>query len=214
MANKNTQMANLAVNTEADALTTLLPGGKINIYTGTQPATGDTALSANTLLAAPTFGTPAFPAAVAGVLTANAITAATAVATGKATFARIFKSDGTTAVMDQSVGMQLSGSDFTFTAATKTIAKTSGGFSSTNLIVGDQVVVTGSASNNFTFTVATIPGDGSVTVNEAVVGEAAGAAVVLKENKNLILTNVNIGIGVSVSVTSLTHTLAKATSGL
>lgn len=212
--NKNTQLANLAVNTEADALTTLLPGGKINLYTGTQPATSDTALAGNTLLAAPTFGTPAFPGAVAGVLTANAIAAATAVATGKATFARCSKADGTTAVMDQSVGMQLTGVDFTFTSATKTIAKASGGFNSTNLIVGDQLVITGSTSNNFTFSVATIVGDGSITVNEAVVTEAAGASVTLKENKNLILTNVNIGIGVSVSVTSVTHTLAKATSGL
>lgn len=212
--NKNTQLANLAVNAEADALTTLLPGGKINLYTGTQPATGDTALASNTLLAAPTFGTPAFPAAVAGVLTANAIAAATAVASGKATFARVFKADGTTAVLDQSVGMQLTGADFTFTAATKTIAKTSGGFNSTNLVVGDQLLVTGSASNNFTFTVAMIVGDGSITVNEAVVTEAAGASVTLKENKNVVMSNVNIGIGVNVSITSLTHTLAKATAGL
>ena len=211
--NKNTQMANVAVNAEADALTALLPGGKVNIYSGTQPATADTALASNTLLAAPTLGTPAFPAAVAGVLTANAITAATAGATGKATFARTFKSDGTTAVVDQSVGMQLLGTDFTFTAATKTVAKASAGFSSTNLLVGDQVIITGSVSNNGTFTVATIS-DAAITVNETIVTEAMGASVTLKENKNLILGNVNIGIGVSVSISSLTHTLAKATAGL
>lgn len=211
--NKNTQVTNLAVNAEADALTALLAGGKLNFYSGTQPATGDTALAANTLLAAPTFGTPAFPASVAGVLTANAITAATAVATGKATFARTFKSDGTTAVMDQSVGMQLLGADYTFTSGTKMIAKASAGFSSTNLQVGDQVVITGSASNNGTFTVATLA-DAAITVNEAITTEAAGASVTLKENKNVILSNVNIGIGVSVSVSSLTHTLAKSTAGL
>lgn len=213
MGNKNTQMANVAVNAEADALTALLPGGKIGLYTGTQPATGDTAFAANTLLATPTLGTPAFPAAAAGVLTANAIASAVAVATGKATFARLFRADNTTAVLDQSVGMQLVGSDFTFTAATKTIAKTSGGFTSTNLIVGDQIVITGSASNNSTFTVATIS-DPSITVNEVVVAEAAGAAVTLKENKNIIMSNVNIGIGVNVSLTSLIHSLPKATAGL
>jgi hypothetical protein len=212
--NKNTQMANVTVNAQADAMTALLAGGKIGLYSGTQPATADTALSANTLLAQPVYGTPAFPVAAAGVLTANAITAATAVATGKATFARHYKADGTTAVFDESVGMQLLGADFTFTAGTKTIAKAAGGFSSTNLIVGDQVVVTGSVSNNATFTVATIPGDGSITVNEAVVTEAAGASVTLKENKNLILANVNIGVGISVSITSLTHTLAKSVAGL
>ena len=213
MPNKNTQMANVAVNAEADALTALLPGGKVGMYTGTQPATADTALAANTLLATPTLGTPAFPAAVAGVLTANAIAAATAVATGKATFARVFRADNTTAVMDQSIGMQLVGADYTFTAATKTIAKTSGGFTSTNLAMGDQIVITGSTSNNGTFTVATIT-DPSITVNEVIVAEVAGPTVTLKENKNIILSNVNIGIGVSVSITSLTHSLPKATAGL
>lgn len=211
--NKNTQMANLAVNAEADALTALLPGGKVNIYSGTQPATADTALAGNTLLAAPTLGTPAFPAAVAGVLTANAITAATAVATGKATFARTFRSDGTTAVVDQSIGMQLLGTDFTFTAATKTIAKASAGFSSTNLIVGDQVIITGSVSNNGTFTVATIS-DAAITVNETIVTEAPGASVTLKENKNMVLANVNIGIGVSISISALTLAVQKSTAGL
>lgn len=211
--NKNTQVTNLAVNAEADALAALLAGGKANFYSGVQPATGDTALSANTLLAAPTFGTPAFPAAVAGVLTANAITAATAVATGKATFVRAFKADGTTAVLDTSVGMQLVGADFTFTLATKMIAKASAGFSSTNLAVGDQVIITGSTSNNGTFTVATIA-DAAITVNEAIATEAAGANVTLKENKNVIMGNVNIGIGINVSVSSFVHTAAKATAGL
>lgn len=213
MGNKNTQMANLAVNSEADALALLLNSGFIDLYTGVQPATGDTALSGNTLLVSPVFGATAFPAAVAGVLTANAIAAASAVATGKATFARLFKSDHTTKVMDASVGMKLTGVDFTFTSGTKTITKAGGGFNSTNLIVGDQIVITGSTSNNGTFTVATIVGDGSITVNEAVVTEAAGASVVLQENKNIILTNVNIVLAGSVSVSSFTHTVAKATAG-
>ena len=206
-------MANVTVNAQADAMTALLPGGKLSMYTGTQPATADTALAGNTLLVTPTLGTPAFPAAVAGVLTANAIAAAAAVATGKATFARCFRADGVTAVLDQSIGMQLVGADFTFTAATKTIAKASGGFASTNLAVGDQMIITGSASNNGTLTVATIS-DPSITVTEAIVAEAAGASVTLRENKNIVLSNVNIGIGVSVSVTSLTHSLPKATAGL
>ena len=99
----NTQLTNLAVNTEADALAPLLNSGLIKIYTGTQPATGDTALSANTLLVTLTFAATAFPAASAGVLTANAIASGIAAATGTATFARVTKSDGT-AVFDASVG--------------------------------------------------------------------------------------------------------------
>lgn len=105
MAN-NVQLTNLAANTKADALTALLDGGYLRIYDGTQPATGDTAIGAQVLLAELTFGTPAFGAAVAGVATANAITGdASANATGTATWFRLFKTDGTTAVLDGSVGI-------------------------------------------------------------------------------------------------------------
>jgi hypothetical protein len=101
---KNTQLTNLAVNTEADALAALLNAGFIDIYDGAQPATGDTAIGAQTKLARCTFGNPAFGASVAGVITANAITAdSDADATGTAAWARILKSDGTP-VMDVSVG--------------------------------------------------------------------------------------------------------------
>lgn len=214
MGNKNTQLTNLAVNTEADAFGALLNAGFIDLYTTAQPATGDTALGAQTRLASPVFGNPAFAASVAGVITANAITAdANAAATGKATWARLRKTDHTTAVLDLSVGMKLVGADFTFTSGTKTIARAAGGFNATNLAIGDQLTVAGSASNNGTFTVATIVGDGSITVNEAIVTEAAGASVTLSEVKNIVVNNVNIQVGAQVSVSSLTHTVAKATSG-
>ena len=95
----------MAVNTEADALAPLLNTGWIRIYDGAQPATGDTAIAAQVLLAELRFGATAFPAAVAGVLTANAITAdSSANATGTAAWFRTFKSDGTTAVLDGTVG--------------------------------------------------------------------------------------------------------------
>lgn len=100
---KNTQKTNLSVNTEADALAALLNSGKIKIYDGAQPATGDTAIGAQVLLVTLTLNATAFGAAAAGVLTANAITSGTAAATGTATWARITKSDDT-AVFDGSVG--------------------------------------------------------------------------------------------------------------
>ena len=100
----NTQLANATVNAQAAALATLCNGGLIRVYNGTQPATADTALSGNTLGVTLTFGNPAFPAAVGGLLTANAITPGTAVADITPTFARIFKSDGTTVIMDVSAG--------------------------------------------------------------------------------------------------------------
>lgn len=100
----DTQLADATVNIQADALATLCNGGLIRVYNGTQPATANTALEGNTLGVTLTFGTPAFPAAVSGLLTANAITPGVAVADITPTFARIFRSDGTTVVMDVSAG--------------------------------------------------------------------------------------------------------------
>lgn len=99
------KISNAAANAEVDALTALLANGKLRIYSGTQPASADTALSGNTLLAELTMGATAFGAAAAGVATANAITQDSAAdATGTASFFRAFKSDGTTVVCDGSVG--------------------------------------------------------------------------------------------------------------
>jgi len=91
-----------------NAMYALLNGGSIKIYTGTQPAGPDTAITSQTLLATLTLSATAFASASAGTnsatITANAITGANAVATGTATWFRAFKSDGTTAVTDGSVG--------------------------------------------------------------------------------------------------------------
>lgn len=115
----NTQLADATVNAQANALAALCNGGFIKIYDGTQPASADTALSGNTLGVTLTFGATAFGAAVSGVITANPITSGNAVASITPTFARIFKSDGTTVVMDVSAGA--SGANMTigaFTAGT------------------------------------------------------------------------------------------------
>lgn len=101
----NTQMSDAAVNAEADALAVLLNSGYLRIYDGTQAATADTAVGAQVLLAELRFDATAFPAASSGLLTANAIVAdASANASGTASWFRALKSDGTTAIMDGSVG--------------------------------------------------------------------------------------------------------------
>lgn len=112
----NTQIADATANAQAATLATLCNSGLIKVYDGVQPATADTALSGNTLGVTLTFGATAFPAASGGVLTANAITSGTAVASITPTFARIFKSDGTTVVMDVSAGA--SGANMTIGAFT------------------------------------------------------------------------------------------------
>jgi hypothetical protein len=96
------------------AVTILLNGGFLEIYAGVQPADANTALSSNTLLsggmtfAATAFGTPvASGAAGSRVVTATAnpiVSDPSAAATGTATWFRAYKADGTTGVMDGSVG--------------------------------------------------------------------------------------------------------------
>ena len=104
MAN-NPKFSNVTVNAEADAVARLLDAGVLKIYTGTQPVTADTALGAQVLLGTLTFAGTSAPAAVAGVLTFNAIASdVSADATGTATWFRALKSDTTTTVMDGSVG--------------------------------------------------------------------------------------------------------------
>ena len=89
-------------NAQLDAITTFVgASGKLRIYSGTRPATGGTA---TTLLVELTLNATFAPAASGGVLTANAITSGTAVATGTASWARILKSDGTTICIDLGVG--------------------------------------------------------------------------------------------------------------
>lgn len=96
--------AKLSRNTELDAMTALLNGGFIKLYTGSQPASPESAAT-GTLLSTLEFSNPAFSSAANGTATANAITEdMSAAATGNAGWFRCFKSDGVTAVLDGSVG--------------------------------------------------------------------------------------------------------------
>jgi hypothetical protein len=89
-----------------DAIKADYDNGYLRIYSGAQPATPETALSGQVLLAELRFGATAFPAAAGGVLTANAITAdASADASGTAAWYRALKADGTSALNDGSVGV-------------------------------------------------------------------------------------------------------------
>lgn len=104
MAN-SPRMANVGANAACDALAALLNNGYFRIYDGAQPTNGDTAIGAQVLLAELRFNATAFGAAAAGVAAAAAIADDTdANATGTAAWFRCFKSDGTTAVFDGSVG--------------------------------------------------------------------------------------------------------------
>jgi hypothetical protein len=106
----NLKLSNNVVNPQADALSDLADNGYLRIYDGTQPATADTAITTQTLLAELRFNTTAAPAASNGVLTFNAITQdSSANNTGTASWFRALKSDGSTVLFDGTVGV--SGSD-------------------------------------------------------------------------------------------------------
>lgn len=106
-------------NAMLDAITTAAGNAALlRIYDGTRPATGGTA---TTLLAELTCGTPFAAAASGSVLTLGSITQdSSANATGTATWFRIVKSDGTTHVLDGSVGTSGSDLNLTTTSITST----------------------------------------------------------------------------------------------
>jgi len=88
----------------ADAVVVRANSGSLRIFSGTVPANIDAALGAAVLLATLPMSATAFGAASSGVATANAITSATAAASGTASFFRVLESDGTTGVYQGTVG--------------------------------------------------------------------------------------------------------------
>lgn len=101
-------------NAQLDAITTFAGNAALlRIYNGTRPATGG---AATTLLGTFTLGSPFAPAAAAGVLSPNLPADTTGAAAGTATWFRIVKADGTTHVLDGSVGT--SGADLNLNTTT------------------------------------------------------------------------------------------------
>lgn len=110
----NLKLSNATVDVQGDATAPLFNSGYLRLYEGTQPATADTAITDQVLLAEPRFASTGIATSVNGVLTANALTAdssANATATTGASFYRALQSDGVTVICDGSVGVTGSGSD-------------------------------------------------------------------------------------------------------
>ena len=98
-------------------------GAIFSLYTGTQPANANTAITSQVLLVsmiiAGGFGTD-----TNGTLTLGAVTAGIAANTGTAAWFRIYKSDNSTVVMDGSVG--LTGADLNLNSVSITALQTVG----------------------------------------------------------------------------------------
>lgn len=110
----------------------------LKIYNGTIPATPETSLGAQALLATVTLASPAFTQ-TNGVMTAAAITSPTIAATGTANFFRWFKSDGTTVIGDGYIGAATG-----YSAYANNHAYTAGDFFTAN---GSTYIVTGSGTS-------------------------------------------------------------------
>lgn len=124
----NLQYSNGTRNAQQQGLITYAGSNAIiRIYSGTQPANANTAISTQTLLVSLNIS-GAFGTDSNGTLTFSTVNNGTAVASGTASFFRIVKSDGTTVIMDGSIGT--SSADLvlnTTTIATNdTVAITSG----------------------------------------------------------------------------------------
>ena len=115
-----TRIATTARNAAADAVVDLLDAGPaagtVQIRTGAQPATPNTAAS-GTLLATFTLSDPAFGAASSGTATAAAIASTTGVAAGDAGYFRALDSTGA-AVLDGSITATGGGGDMTMNTIT------------------------------------------------------------------------------------------------
>jgi hypothetical protein len=102
----------LTANLMLDAgIGSLANSGKLRIYNGAQPLSGGGTIGAQQLLAEFNMAADAFPGAAGGVLTASAITAAVGLLAGNATWYRLTKSDGTTVLIDGSVGLEADNPD-------------------------------------------------------------------------------------------------------
>jgi uncharacterized glyoxalase superfamily protein PhnB len=113
MAN-NPFFSDEATKAAVDAVAALCNSGTLKIYSGSQPTDANTAIGAQVLLATLTLGSTAFAASSASgsagskvvTATANTITGDTSAdATGTAAWFRVLKSNGTSIVMDGSVGV-------------------------------------------------------------------------------------------------------------
>lgn len=95
----STELRNAKLQANSDVIG---PGGKLEIYAGVD--TAGTNNAEGTLLAVFTLGSPFAPAPVNGVQSPTLPAATSGLANGTAGWARVTKADGSTAVMDLTVG--------------------------------------------------------------------------------------------------------------
>ena len=199
--------SNTLKNAQLDAITAQLGNlCVIDLMTGTKPANPDTALSGQTVLVTLIGGTPFAPAASAGVLTANAIASGTGTAAAglgtAATWARAYKSDHTTAVLDGTVGTNttavvtgsISGTTLTVSAVTSGTLYVGQALTGADVAAGTTITALGTGTGGAgTYTVSVSQTGASQTINAA-------------QTYDINITNTNIASSQTVSISSFTVT--------
>jgi len=184
-------------NARLDAITTFAGASPIiRLYDGTRPATGG---AATTVLSDHACSATMAPAAAGGVLTFNAIGSdASANASSTVSWFRLFKSDGTTIVLDGAAGADVITTQ-TGTASTDTITVGS----ATGIVIGQYVSGTGIASGS---TVVDIQGT-AIHLSKELTGAASGNATFFWD---LRVTPAAVTAGQVVNITALTITDGNA----
>ena len=100
------EISYLGANAQAIAAGGLANGGLLNLYSGPQPATPETAINtaSNTLLLQASFGNPAFGSATNGIVTTGTLGVVAIQNSGTANFFRAVSTSGS-ALFDGSVGV-------------------------------------------------------------------------------------------------------------
>jgi hypothetical protein len=102
----NTRLSTQGRDVQLNAYGPEFDNGYFRLYDGLQPATPNTAVTTQVMLSELRFAADAFPVVSGGgpLLANPMVDDASADATGQATWARCLKADGTTVLMDMSVG--------------------------------------------------------------------------------------------------------------
>ena len=102
---KDTTLSNSVVNDQADVLASTLVNGYLDIFDGEKPGSVEDEVTSQKRCVSLRFGEPAFQKADKGVIVANPISSSIAFNDAMpATWARLYKADHKTAVMDVTVG--------------------------------------------------------------------------------------------------------------
>ncbi len=191
------------LNDIRDAIDDAVTAGKIQLYTGSRPATG-ASITTQTLLGTINFADPSAPNASGGILTFDAdpdLEDSDAAANGTAVWARILDGDNTF-VLDCDIGLSIS-QEGTLTSGSPTIT----GFSDTSkMSAGMLVSGTGIPAGA---TVVSVDSATQITISANATASGSNTLLV-KDDADILLNDTLISQGGIIRITAGTLTAGNA----